>query len=170
MMIECEVDGLNFFFPENWKVAKYDDWVFYRNQFSRMWNEIKAVDIIVFDVSSTFWLIEVKDYRKNRRTKPTSLPVDVAGKVFDTLAAILPAKVNASNAEEKAMASNIAVNSRKIRVVLHLEQPRQSSKLFPRAISPADVQQKLRQLLRPVDSHPVVVEKNDMRHLAWSVR
>lgn len=169
-MIECEVDGLNFFFPENWKVAKYDDWAFYRNQFSRMWNEIKAVDMIAFDPLSTIWFIEVKDYRTNQRTKPTRLSDEVARKVFDTLAAILPAKVNASNAEEKAMASNIAVNSRKIRVVLHLEQPRQSSKLFPRAISPADVQQKLRQLLRPVDSHPVVVEKNDMRHLGWSVR
>jgi len=169
MMIQCDVDGLIFSFPDDWKIAKYDDWAFYRNQFSRMWNEIKAVDMISLDRSSTFWLIEVKDYRTNRRTKPTSLSNEVAGKVFDTLAAMLPAKVNASNAEEMQMATDIS-STQRIRVVLHLEQPRQDSKLFPRAIDPADVQQKIRKLLHPVDAHPKVVEKSEMRNLAWSVR
>ncbi|MBN1928415.1 MAG: hypothetical protein JW764_02605 [Chlorobiaceae bacterium] len=168
-MIQCKVDGLIFSFPENWKIAKYDDWAFYRNQFSRMWNEIKAVDMIALDLSSTFWLIEVKDYRVHRRTKPTCLPNEVAGKVFDTLAAMLPAKINASNVEEKQMASDIS-STQKIRVVLHLEQPPQNSKLFRRAIDPADVQQKIRKLIHPVDAHPKVVEKSEMRNLEWSVR
>jgi hypothetical protein len=168
MMNQCDVDGLSFSFPENWKIARYDDWAFYRNQFSRMWNEIKAVDMIALDLSLTFWLIEVKDYRINRRTKPTSLPDEVARKVYDTLAAILPAKINAASAEEKQMATDIS-SAQKIRVVLHLEQPRQDSKLFRRAIDPADVQQKIRKLLHPVDAHPKVVEKRDMRGLAWSV-
>lgn len=167
-MITHDVDGLTFSFPENWKIAKYDDWAFYRNQFSRMWNEIKAIDIIACDLSSTVWLIEVKDYRRTPRTKPTSLPHEVAGKVFDTLAAILPAKVNAANPEEKEMATQIT-SARRLRVVLHLEQPRQHSKLFPRAIDPADIQQKIRKLLHPIDAHPAVVEKNAMSNSAWSV-
>lgn len=168
-MIQCDVDGLTFSFPENWKITKYDDWAFYRNQFSRMWNEIKAVDMIALDLLSTVWFIEVKDYRVHQRTKPSSLPNEFAGKVFDTLAAMLPAKVNASNPEEKQMATDIS-STQRIRVVLHLEQPRQDSKLFQRAIDPADVQQKIRKLLHPVDAHPKVVEKSEMRNLAWSVR
>lgn len=169
MMIQCEIDGLIFSFPVTWKITKYDDWAFYRNQFSRMWNEIKAVDLIAFDLSSTLWMIEVKDYRKNPRTKPTSLPYEVAKKVFDTLAAMLPAKVNASDLEEKEMAEKVAC-AQKIRIVLHLEQPHQDSKKFRRAIDPADVQQQIRKLLHPVDAHPIVVEKSDMRNLAWSVK
>lgn len=168
-MTQCDVDGLTFIFPENWKIAKYDDWAFYHNQFRKMWEGIKGVDIIALDQSLTFWLIEAKDFRRHRRTKPTSLSDEVARKVYDTLAAILPAKVNASKSEEAEMAAKVAL-ARRIRVVFHMEQPLQHSKLFPRAINPADVQQKIRQLLHPIDPHPLVVETSDMRNLAWNVR
>jgi hypothetical protein len=169
MMIQCEVDGLQFEFPEHWSFSKYDDWAFYHNQFRKMWKGIKAVDIIALDPSLTFWLIEAKDFRRHRRTKPTSLPDEVARKVYDTLAAILPAKVNASKSEEAEMAAKVA-RAQRIRVVFHMEQPLKPSKLFPRAIDPADVQQKIRQLLHPIDPHTVVVETGDMRNLAWSVK
>jgi len=162
------VDGLNFDFPDNWQVSKYDDWSFYRNRFSRMWNGIKSMDLLAIDTNKTTWLIEVKDYRVNQRTKPSDLGDEVAHKVFDTLAAIIPAKINATNSDEKRLALAVSA-SRKLRVVLHLEQPEKHSKLRPRAINPADVQQKMRQLLKPVDAHPLVVDMRSMRGLEWQV-
>ena len=62
-----------------------------------------------------------------------------------------------------------ALSGRALRVVLHLEQPRTHSKLFPRAIDPAKVLQKLRQLVKPIDAHPLVVETSRMASLAWTV-
>jgi len=163
-----DVDGLCFEFPDDWKIGKYDDWSFYRNQVSRMWNGIKSLDLLAADPNKTTWLIEVKDYRTNSRTKPSDLGEEIAHKVFDTLAAIIPAKIHATDSNEQQLARAIST-SHELRVVLHLEQPAKHSKLRPRAINPADVQQKIRQLLKPVDAHALVVEMEEMRGLAWHV-
>ena len=133
-----------------------------------MWNGIKALDLLAIDPDKTAWLIEVKDYRIYPRTKPSDLGEEIAHKVFDTLAAIIPAKIHATNSDEKQLARAVYA-SRKLRVVLHLEQPEKHSKLRPRAINPADVQQKIRQLLKPVDAHPLVVDMKSMRGLEWHV-
>lgn len=162
------VDGLNFDFPDDWQVSKYDDWSFYRNQFSKMRNGIKSLDLLVVDPSGTAWLIEVKDYRTHRRAKPSDLGDEIASKVFDTLAAMLPAKNNANQPVEKKMARVVA-RARCLRVVLHLEQPDKHTKLYPRAINPVNLQQKIRQLLKPVDAHPMVVDMSGLGALGWSV-
>jgi hypothetical protein len=57
----------------------------------------------------------------------------------------------------------------RIRVVLHLEQPTKHSKLFPRPIDPAWVEQKLKQLLKAIDPHPKVVAIGRLRDVGWSV-
>jgi hypothetical protein len=167
-MQRLPVDGLYFNFPDDWHVSKYDDWSFYRHQFSRMWNGIKSLDLLALSPGKTAWLIEVKDYRLNQRTKPSELSEEIGKKVFDTLAALLPAKVNAGNAEEVAISKRI-LDANKLRVVLHLEQPAKHSKLRPRAINPADVQTKLRQILKPIDAHPILSEMARMVDLEWSV-
>lgn len=168
-MINIQVDGLTFTFPASWRISKYDDWAFYRNQFSKMWNGIKAVDLLAIE-SQVTWLIEVKDYRTSPRTKVLDLADEVAQKVFSTLAAMLPAKVNASVNEERNFAVEV-VRATTLRVVLHLEQPQplKHSKLFPRAIDPSNVQLKLRTLIKPIDPHPKVVESTQMQGLAWTV-
>ncbi|MBC7544825.1 MAG: hypothetical protein H7338_19040 [Candidatus Sericytochromatia bacterium] len=168
MTVQLEVDGLTFTFPNGWQASKYDDWSYYRNQFIRMWQGIKSVDVLAVDPQKTAWLIEVKDYRRNPRTKPSELADEVARKVFDTLAALVPAKTRSNDAAEQGLAV-AACASAQLRVVLHLEQPAKSSKLFPRAIDPADIQQKMRRLLKPIDAHPLVVETGRMRSLSWSV-
>ncbi|WP_340120876.1 hypothetical protein [Methylobacter svalbardensis] len=167
-MQRFNVDGLNFDFPDDWLVSKYDDWSFYRNQFITIKNGIKSLDLLAVDLNKTAWLIEVKDYRLHPRTKPSELGIEVAHKVFDTLAAIIPAKIHATDPDEKQLARAVSA-SRKLRVVLHLEQPTKHSKLRPRAINPVDVQQKIRQLLKPVDAHPLVVDMRSMRDLEWNV-
>ena len=168
-MQTLEVDGLIFDFPDNWVVSKYDDWSFYNNRFKCMWNGIKGLDLLAVSPSHVAWLVEVKDYRTNRRTKAIDLSEEVSRKAFDTLASLLPAKVN-GNVQEETEVCREVLRSVQLRVVLHLEQPAKHSKLYPRAIDPANVQMKLRQLIKPIDAHPRVVEKTNMTFLEWSVR
>lgn len=167
-MPNFDVDGLEFEFPEGWQVGKYDEWAFYRKQFSRMRNDIKAIDLLAVDADRNTWLIEVKDYRRNPRTKPSDLADEVAQKVFDTLAALLPARANANNTMERDLA-RAATGCERLRVVLHLEQPAKHTRLRPRAIDPANVQKKLKQLLKPVDAHPLVLEMGRTGGMAWGV-
>jgi hypothetical protein len=190
-MISLKIGDLTFKFPNGWAAAQLDEWSYYRNQFLNLGNNvrmacnkcsaelkclacqtvktagIKGCDILAI-LSPTTWLIEVKDYRRNLRTKAVGLADEIALKVRDSLAVIFGAKSCANDADEKALAGR-AVACTRIRVVLHLEQTPTPSRLFPRAIRPADVLQRLRQLIKAVDPHPVVAEKSDMKNLPWSV-
>ncbi|MFZ2755027.1 MAG: hypothetical protein WAZ48_16485 [Lysobacteraceae bacterium] len=167
-MPAIEIDTLMFTFDTNWKCQKTDEWAFYRRHFSKIMSGIKSVDCIAIDTAAVAWLIESKDYRLFSRTKPSEISEEVAKKVFDTLAMLLPAKNNASKQEESEFAREVC-GCNKLRVVLHLEQPAKHSKLFPRAIDPADVMQKMRQRLRSIDAHPIVSEIGNMRGLSWAV-
>jgi len=167
-MSTIAVGALSFTFDDDWQVSKYDDWSFYRKRFQRVRSEVKAIDILAIASDRTTWFIEVKDYRRHPRTKPINLADEVAHKVFDTLAALLPAGVNGDVHSETAIAK-AALNGRALRVVLHLEQPATHSKLFPRAIDPANVLMKLKQLVKPIDPHPLVVETSHMASLTWTV-
>jgi hypothetical protein len=152
--------NLTFTFAESCLAEKYDDWSFYRNQFQTVCGGAKAVDMICLsnDVS---WLIEIKDYRQYQRTKPQDLAEEVAIKVRDTLAGLLAAKMNANTASEKEFASKV-LQSKAIKVVLHLEQPVKRSRLRPDAIAPLDITQSLKRQLKAIDAHPCVVNKNDL--------
>jgi len=105
----------------------------------------------------------------HRRSKVISLPGEVMRKALDTLSAMLPAKINGDVADETMVSSQV-IAARRLRVVLHLEQPAHHSKLFPRAIDPADVQLKLRQLVKAIDAHPWVVEINSPGGIPWAVQ
>ncbi len=173
------VDGITFVFPGSWEASKYDEWSFYRNRWCNVYKGrdsgtgqaigIKAIDLIAVDPAGPVWFVEVKDYRVHRRTKPSDLGEEVAQKVFDTLAALLPASVNGDVPSEIALARR-ALGATRLRVVLHLEQPAKHSKLFPRAIEPANVVLKLKSLLKPIDAHPLVVECARMHGVAWHAR
>ena len=147
MMVILE-GNLAFTFPGGWRASKYDDWSFYRNQSNSCCSGSKAVDILGCPPSAhavdNVWLVEVKDYRANVRTKPSELSDEVAWKVRDTLAGLMVASMRANDLGEKRFARS-CLKSSAIRVVLHLEQPRRHSRLFPRAINPANVQKKTAQ-------------------------
>lgn len=187
------VDALTFTFPNNWEASQLDDWSFYRNQFQNLGNNvrmacskcsaelqcascntvkiagIKAVDILGVLPGSVFWLIEVKDYRLQRRTKVIDLADEIALKVRDSLAVMLAASLNANNGQEKSWART-AVQCPSIRVVLHLEQPAKHSRLFPRVADPAKVRQRLKQLIKAIDPHPLVVEMSNVHGVPWKVK
>lgn len=165
-----DVDGISFQFDDDWQVSKYDEWAFYKNQFSKIKSGIKSVDLIAISPSPdpVLWLIEAKDYRTHSRTKHIPIQDEFVQKVFDTLSALIPAKIRADQAEEKEIAK-LATRAKKICLVLHLEQPTTHSKLRPRAINPADIYQKLRQSLKAIDPHPRVAESTNMQNLPWQV-
>ena len=160
--------ALTFQFPDDWLIAKFDAWSFYRNQFQQVCGGAKAIDMFAIASNHCVWAIEIKDYRGHRRAKTIELTDEVACKVRDSLAALVAARVNANDEGEKQM-SSAALACNRIRVVLHLEQPTKRSKLFPRAIDPAQVTQKLKQLLKAIDPNPKVVEIGRLGGVSWSV-
>lgn len=160
------VEGkLIFAFPLPLRAEKYDDWSFYRNQLTNAFGGAKAVDILCLDTDCG-WLIEVKDYRQHRRTKPSELGMEIAEKVRDTLAGLVAARCNANDKDEKSFAAEFLAK-KTLRVVLHLEQPVGRNSI----INPANLVIKLRQLLKPVDAHPQVVSQNALRgDMTWTVK
>jgi hypothetical protein len=91
---------------------------------------------------------------------------EIAIKARDTLAGLFAAKVEMGHHDHGFAA--LSVTADKLRVVLHLEQPATHTKLFPRVYDRADVQQKIKQLVKPIDAHPRVVELNNMAHVPWA--
>lgn len=162
--------SLTFGFPAGWEVSKLDEWSFYRNQFQNVCNGTKAIDILALEPGGACaWYIEIKDYRRHPRKKTGDVADETACKVRDSLALLAAANVNANNDDEKARAG-LALRSRKIRVVLHLEQTTKPSRLFPRKIDLANTQQKLRQLLRAIDPHTLARETSLMDGCGWTVQ
>ncbi|HST60996.1 MAG TPA: hypothetical protein VLK84_19995 [Longimicrobium sp.] len=161
---------LTFDFPAGWEVSKLDEWSFYRNQFQNVCNGTKAIDIMAVEPAhACAWFIEIKDYRRHARKKTADVADEIAHKVRDSLALVAVANVNANDDDEKARAGR-ALRSRKIRVVLHLEQTTRPSKLYPRKIDLANTQQKLRQLVRAIDPHALVCETSVMGGCGWTVQ
>lgn len=157
-----------FHFSEGAMATKYDEWAHYRNQFGKSYQGIKAVDILCVK-DSIAWIIEIKDYRQDCQITPSELAEVVAYKVRDTLAGLVSAKFNANDSDEKLMAKNV-LKCKKLRVVLHMEQPEGVSKLRPKAIDPAVVLQKLKLLVKSIDAHPCVVDQNSLRpEMEWTV-
>ena len=138
--------------------TRYDSWQHYRNHYSSACGSSKAVDFIVCK-NHEVWLIEVKDYRRNKRLKTIDLTEEVALEVRDTLAGLVSAKFLATNAQERSDAIT-ALSQKKLRVALHLQQPRNPSRLYPRVDNPININiaLKLKQQLRFIDPHPQVID------------
>lgn len=154
-----DVDGFKFSFNDDWSVEKYDEWTYYKKSFQGVRLGVKAVDLLALSPERVLFLIEVKDYRAFPRTKASDIGLEVSCKVFDTLAALLPAKLRATSLEESRFALR-ALASVGLRIVLHLEQPEKHSKLFHKSPILANVQAKLRQTLKAVDPHARVTDSN----------
>lgn len=167
MRRQFDEGGLRFEF-QGTDASKYDEWCFYQNQFKNSCNGNKAVDFVYVE-ANRIWLIEVKDYRRHRRIKTGDLADEVAIKVRDTLAGLAAAKNNATDTMERQLARR-ALQKARLSVVLHLEQPANSSKLFPKIVDPSKLQQKLKQKLKAIDPHPCVVDQKSLKpEMNWTV-
>lgn len=163
-----DVDGLRLTPPTTWPVfTKYDEWAFYRRHFQSFAGGKKAVDALGLASDDMLWLIEVKDYRRNRRSKPSRIEHEIAAKVADTLAGLAAARIRASGPEQQWARRSAHCSG--IRVALQLAQPVRPSRLFPQVVDPADMQIKLKRAVRVVDPHPICVvgDVADSR-LPWS--
>lgn len=132
---------------------------------------IKAVDLLAINPDGReIWLIEAKDYRRRAREKESPLYKEIFLKVLDTLAALLPAAINAYNDEEKEFAI-WALKAKSIHIVFHGEQPARPSKLFPRSFDKAELLQKLRQMFKPIDPRPLVASVAEApARIPWRTR
>ncbi len=167
-MTELNEGELSFRFECRTNPFKYDEMAFYRNQFQAVCEGAKAVDFLCKD-GSCGYLVEVKDYAQAPRTKPSDLPQEIAEKVRDTLAGLVACKANANDHEERGRADQW-LSSTRLRVVLHLEQPKRPSRLKPRVAEPQDLRQKLKQLLKAIDAHPMVADcAHTPSDVPWSV-
>ena len=167
-MTEITEGALTFLFPNGCEASKYDDWTFYKMRFQSVAGGSKAADILCLD-RGIVWLIEIKDYRQHTRKKPSDLCDEVAVKMRDTLSGLATAYANAVEAERDF--AQRAIRTGAWRVVLHLEQPDEDSRLRPKAMDPANVQLKLRQKLKAVDPHLLVMGMGTLaNNVPWSVR
>jgi hypothetical protein len=149
-----EVDGKGFVFPAGWQVWKYDNSTFHRRQFQNFAGGSQAVDVVAVSPDNTLWLLKVKDYRRQRRSKTESVFAEVAAKVRSTLAGLATARLRANKEEERSLADQ-GMRANNIRVVLHLDQPYHVSLLFPQIVEPKSAMQLLQIALRPVDRRAV---------------
>lgn len=156
---------LEFTFPQDCTASKYDEWAFYRNQFGNV-AESKAVDFLCIH-DGYAWLVEVKDYRRSPRTKPTEIHAEVASKVRDTLAGLAAARMNAADPEKNE--ARQALNQRRWRVALHLEQARRPSRLRRTVADPATLRIELRRAVKAIDAHAVVID-SQRGQVPWAVR
>jgi hypothetical protein len=132
-----------------------------------MWNGIKAVDLLAVSDDKIAYLIEVKDYRMSIESGPEELPRLVAEKVFDTLAAQIPCKLNANEVSEREIAGLVA-ECRQLVIVLHIEQPIIPKGIF-RPYLPVNLQSRLRQKLKAIHAHPLVLHRKGMAGVSWTV-
>lgn len=160
---------LAFHFDANWRAARYDAWKFYQDHWKDSCGGNRGVDILALDPVRCLWLVEVKDYRQHFRTKTEDLASEMARKARDTLAGLIIARHRAAEPEERELAA-AALGFKTLRIVLHLEQPATHSRLFPRAIDPAKIEQKLKSLVKLIDPHPRVVELNRLERCSWQVQ
>lgn len=159
---------LAFDFPAEWRVAKYDEWGFYLSHFQNVCDGAKGIDILALNPNQCLWLIEIKDYRAVPRQKTLELVQEVAIKVRDTLAGLMAARLHATIDEELEMARR-ASKCEEMKVVLHIEQPSNPSRLHPKE-DISHLLQKLKQLLRSIDYHPRVSRAVEGNRFGWSVR
>ena len=181
----------SFSFPDDWEVSKFDEWSFYRGQFSQLANAnlncsaceanvrcaecnsgrvsgTKGVDFLAIESDSVCWHIEVKDYRQTLESSFVFLADEVALKVRDTLACLVVARTNSNDQDERKLAKK-AMGCTIFNVVLHLEQPPTNSNLYSRRIRIAAVQQRLRQLVKSIDRRARVLDRSTCDLVAWDV-
>jgi hypothetical protein len=166
---------LKFRFPNGWLVCRPESTSFYTRHFQNFCGGCREMDFLAFDPAThVLWLIEVKDYENDRRTKQQDLADEVAVKARDILAMLPVALVrdqgisSAGNLQVREFWRH-ARNAKEMRVVLHCELPVSPSKLFPSIRDAANLQTKLTQKLRCVDPHARFTNSSMAHTWQWTV-
>jgi hypothetical protein len=159
----------NLSFSFEFDAIKFDDSAYYRDHFVKIQNGIGAIDLLAVN-DETGYLIEIKDYRhpNTENLNPSDLIEAIVNKVISTLAAMLPMKNNASIPAEKEIAEIFAKTSQ-TRVVLHIEKPPARRTLKQSCYNFQEIEKSLKRKLKPIDTHPKVVSKDNLKGFPWVV-
>ncbi len=167
---------LTFKFPEDWQICRPQNTSYYSRHFQKFCGGCKEMDFLAYDPAHlTLWLIEVKDYGANPRTKQEDLADEVAFKTRDVLAMLPVGKIRdnsltgPSNLQIRDFWS-LAQQATNIRVVLHCELPSSPSRLFPGIKDSANLQTKLSQKLRCIDPRSLFTNCGMSHPLPWAVK
>ena len=166
MAIELPEGNLKFNFE--FDAIKFDDSQYYQNHFKKIQNGIAAVDFLTVS-QNIGYLIEIKDYTHpdTKDLNPHDLIEVIINKVTSTLAAILPMKNNASIESEKKIASLFAKSSQ-IQVIFHIERPPPRRTLTQSCYNLQKMELSLKERLKPIDAHPKIISKENLKGLPWS--
>jgi len=160
--------SIEYVFDDSWTVSKYDQWPFYRKHFVTAFGGAKAVDVMAQDPDDTLWLVEIKDYSSHDRTKRLDLCDEISIKVRDSLAGVVAAAKWHSH-HPNLIDARKHLSAKKLRVVLHIEQPPNHNSVLPRGFNTAKLRQRIHQSMRSVDPHPIVVDLASFK-LPWQAR
>lgn len=166
------VDGrIQHAFPASWTASKYDDWPYVRDHVVNAFvGKNKCVDFVAFDpATQTFWLVEAKDFRHHEREKDLPLAEELALKVRGSVIGLVGAARHHAPHAHQAMAQTF-LDAARVRVVFHLEQPAKPSTMLPRSYALAGLLQKLKQMVRIIDPHPMVVESSSKVQPPWTIQ
>lgn len=167
---EKKEGALTFSFPDGWVVLKFDECNFHTKRWNSFARGSKAVDFIACYNDGVVWLIEVKDYRTGPRTKTIDLFDEVATKVRDSLAGLKVLALRESDSLDRDTAKLLLKGCVCFRVVLHIEQPKQHSKLFPQTIDWKSAKDQIRRTMRTIDPHCLVGDRVMLNgQVGWSV-
>ena len=166
---------LNFNFPGEAVVEKFDGWPFVRD-YQRQNQGTKAIDLVALRPDDECcWLIEATDYRifANQRAidkvnKPSVLVDEFEKKIKDSLVLLEAAKVSAPQAQQSF--AREALDRTKKRAVFHIEPHVKTPNLCPAPEHLADIKGVLKQRLREIDRDPIVMSiERPSKHVFWSV-
>lgn len=167
MLIEHEVDGSFFAFPDGWVVEKVDEWS-EQKKLTREPFRSKACDLVAIKDGS-LWFIEVKDYTYPGGQPPEELAQTIGVKVFHTLA-ILHAVAFWGDGSHQEFSLQVR-KAREARICLAIELPDGGRKLQALATPLAALQDNLKRVARLLNVYrPVVSNSHQLNGVPWTVR
>lgn len=163
-MLSISEGSFNYDFPDDWTASKFDKDPFYLKHFQSFGAGVQAVDVLAFS-NDELWLIEQKDYRQGQDQESAinanDLFMVMASKVLGTLACLVSARsLGTSNESASHQLATEALLRKKVRCVLHIEQPTKPSTLFPQVIDPKNAKDKFKRVMKSVDPRAVIGDKN----------
>ncbi len=165
-MSKCyKESGLCFEFDDDLKVIKYDEVAgLYRDKVLRCFDGLKAVDFIC-KKQSEMWLLEVKNFSENERTKRIPLADEFIEKVRDTITGIATMCYATQGEERKTYQALIGVDQ--VHLVLHCDFNKHLN-LKEIVTRQRNLQEQLRKKLRILDCHLKVTSiENPVNKLPW---
>jgi hypothetical protein len=167
MAVEIQEGKLHFSFA--FDAIQFDKTQYYLNHFQGIKPCLQAVDILAVNESAGY-LIEIKDYTHpdTKQLSSNDLIEAIVNKVISSLAAILPMKNNANIDEEQNIAKKFSKVSQ-IQIVLHIEKPPPRRTLKQSCYNVQKMEESLKNRLKPIDAHPKIVSKENLKGLPWTV-